>query len=164
MRRQSEAATALWFELYSTGFATSSSEPNQSGSCLQAGFRLAASCFLHGACCLIAHSFFLDNPVCFLPIWSCGREESCPVAQLLNPRALELPFTPASLGSMSASSITNTNHPSTVGGATLLIVDDDAGTRKSLRRIFEGAGHRTITATNAPSALRLLSESSSPRW
>src|SRR5437667_12511817 len=41
-------------------------------------------------------------------------------------------------------------------GATLLIVDDDAGTRKSLRRIFEDAGHRTITASNAPTALRLL--------
>jgi len=57
---------------------------------------------------------------------------------------------------MAASPVTNTNDTTNPGGATLLIVDDDAGTRKSLRRIFEGAGLRTITATNAPAALRLL--------
>src|SRR6266550_9157687 len=51
---------------------------------------------------------------------------------------------------------TNTKDSPGPTGATLLIVDDDAGTRKSLRRIFEDAGHRTITATNAPTALRLL--------
>ena len=51
---------------------------------------------------------------------------------------------------------TNTKDSPDPTGATLLIVDDDAGTRKSLRRIFEDAGHRTITASNAPTALRLL--------
>ncbi len=40
--------------------------------------------------------------------------------------------------------------------ATLLIVDDDLGARHELRSVFEGAGHRTITAADAPSALRLL--------
>jgi two-component system NtrC family sensor kinase len=41
-------------------------------------------------------------------------------------------------------------------GATLLIVDDEASVRKSLSSIFESAGHRTITASDAPSALRML--------
>ncbi len=41
-------------------------------------------------------------------------------------------------------------------GATLLIVDDDAGVRKNLQRIFEEAGHRTIAVADAPSALRSL--------
>lgn len=40
--------------------------------------------------------------------------------------------------------------------ATLLIVDDEASVRGKLQRIFEGAGHRTIAAADAPSALRLL--------
>lgn len=40
--------------------------------------------------------------------------------------------------------------------ATLLIVDDDTSARHELRSVFEGAGHRTITARDAPSALRLL--------
>ena len=40
--------------------------------------------------------------------------------------------------------------------ATLLIVDDDISARHELRSVFEGAGHRTITAGDAPSALRLL--------
>lgn len=40
--------------------------------------------------------------------------------------------------------------------ATLLVVDDDASVRLSLQRILEGAGHRAITAADAPSALRLL--------
>ena len=40
--------------------------------------------------------------------------------------------------------------------ATLLIVDDDLSARHELRSVFEGAGHRTITAADAPSALRLL--------
>jgi two-component system, NtrC family, sensor kinase len=40
--------------------------------------------------------------------------------------------------------------------ATLLVVDDDAGARENLRSIFEGAGHRTVTAADAPSALRFL--------
>lgn len=40
--------------------------------------------------------------------------------------------------------------------ATLLIVDDDQSARHELRSVFEGAGHRTITADDAPSALRLL--------
>ncbi|MEP6705992.1 MAG: response regulator [Pyrinomonadaceae bacterium] len=51
---------------------------------------------------------------------------------------------------------TNAKDTPNPSGATLLIVDDDAGTRQTLRRIFEDAGHRTITATNAPTALRLL--------
>jgi two-component system NtrC family sensor kinase len=41
-------------------------------------------------------------------------------------------------------------------GATLLIVDDDRSAREGLRSIFERAGHRTITAGDAPSALKLL--------
>ena len=41
-------------------------------------------------------------------------------------------------------------------GATLLIVDDDRSAREGLRSIFEGAGHRTITAEDASSALKLL--------
>jgi len=40
--------------------------------------------------------------------------------------------------------------------ATLLVVDDDTDARDSLRRIFERAGHRTVTATDAPMALRFL--------
>lgn len=41
-------------------------------------------------------------------------------------------------------------------GVTLLIVDDELNVRRSLRRIFEGAGHRVIAASDAPNALRLL--------
>jgi two-component system NtrC family sensor kinase len=41
-------------------------------------------------------------------------------------------------------------------GLTLLVVDDELSARRSLRRIFEGAGHRVIAASDAPSALRLL--------
>jgi two-component system NtrC family sensor kinase len=41
-------------------------------------------------------------------------------------------------------------------GATLLIVDDDRSAREGLRSIFESAGHRTISAGDAPSALKLL--------
>lgn len=41
-------------------------------------------------------------------------------------------------------------------GATLLIVDDDRSAREGLRSIFESAGHRTIAAEDAPSALKLL--------
>ena len=44
----------------------------------------------------------------------------------------------------------------TTNSARLLIVDDDLSARHELRRVFEGAGHRTITAGDAPSALRLL--------
>ena len=40
--------------------------------------------------------------------------------------------------------------------ATLLIVDDEASVRRRLRQIFEGAGHRTILAADAPKALQLL--------
>jgi two-component system, NtrC family, sensor kinase len=40
--------------------------------------------------------------------------------------------------------------------ATLLVVDDDAGAREGLRSVFESAGHRTITVSDAPAALRLL--------
>ena len=40
--------------------------------------------------------------------------------------------------------------------ATLLIVDDDAFAREGLRTIFEGAGHHTISVSNAPAALKLL--------
>jgi two-component system NtrC family sensor kinase len=56
---------------------------------------------------------------------------------------------------MSASSA-KTNDPILSTGATLLIVDSDAGMRKSLRRIFEHAGHRTLTVNDAPAALRML--------
>ena len=40
--------------------------------------------------------------------------------------------------------------------ATLLIVDDEASVRRRLRQIFDGAGHRTILAADAPKALSLL--------
>lgn len=40
--------------------------------------------------------------------------------------------------------------------ATLLIVDDELSVRRRLRQIFEGAGHRTILAADAPKALSLL--------
>jgi two-component system NtrC family sensor kinase len=40
--------------------------------------------------------------------------------------------------------------------ATLLIVDDEAGVRRRLRQIFEGAGHRAFVAGDAPKALSLL--------
>src|SRR5204862_4903413 len=42
--------------------------------------------------------------------------------------------------------------------ATLLIVDDDRSAREGLRSIFETAGHKTIAANDAPTALRLLRE------
>ncbi|HVG35763.1 MAG TPA: response regulator transcription factor, partial [Pyrinomonadaceae bacterium] len=51
---------------------------------------------------------------------------------------------------MSAPSIINTKT------ATLLIVDSDAGSRLELFRLFEEAGHRAFTASDAPAALRLL--------
>jgi two-component system NtrC family sensor kinase len=41
-------------------------------------------------------------------------------------------------------------------GVTLLVVDDELSVRRNLRRIFEGAGHHVIAASDAPSALRLL--------
>jgi len=41
-------------------------------------------------------------------------------------------------------------------GATLLIVDDDADSRERLRKIFETADYRVVTATEASSALRVL--------
>src|SRR5215831_20822606 len=41
-------------------------------------------------------------------------------------------------------------------GATLLIVDDDVSAREGLRAIFEGAGHRTVSVSDAPAALKLL--------
>jgi two-component system NtrC family sensor kinase len=41
-------------------------------------------------------------------------------------------------------------------GLTLLVIDDEASTRRTLRRIFEDAGHRVIAASDAPNALRLL--------
>ncbi|MFN2452636.1 MAG: response regulator [Pyrinomonadaceae bacterium] len=44
----------------------------------------------------------------------------------------------------------------TANVATLLVVDDDARERERLRRTFEEAGHRVVTAPDAPSALRLL--------
>jgi two-component system NtrC family sensor kinase len=40
--------------------------------------------------------------------------------------------------------------------ATLLIVDDDQQVRERLREIFENAGYRVVTATEAASALRVL--------
>ena len=45
-------------------------------------------------------------------------------------------------------------------GATLLIVDDESSVRKSLRRVFEAAGHRTLVAPDAPTALRMLHQES----
>ena len=42
--------------------------------------------------------------------------------------------------------------------ATLLIVDDDRSACDGLRSIFETAGLKTITASDAPAALRLLRE------
>ena len=57
---------------------------------------------------------------------------------------------------MAAPPVKNTNDKTRPGGATILIVDDDSGTRTSLRHVFEDAGLRVITATNAPAALRLL--------
>ena len=44
--------------------------------------------------------------------------------------------------------------------ATLLIVDDGRSARDGLRSIFETAGHKTITVSDAPEALRLLREQS----
>ena len=44
--------------------------------------------------------------------------------------------------------------------ATLLIVDDDSSACDGLRSILESAGHKTITASDAPAALRLLRERS----
>jgi two-component system, NtrC family, sensor kinase len=41
-------------------------------------------------------------------------------------------------------------------GATVLIVDDESTVRKNLSRIFESAGHRALTASDAPAALRVL--------
>lgn len=41
-------------------------------------------------------------------------------------------------------------------GATLLIVDTDISARNGLCSVFESAGHRTLTVSDAPSALRLL--------
>ncbi|HEX8748811.1 MAG TPA: response regulator [Pyrinomonadaceae bacterium] len=51
---------------------------------------------------------------------------------------------------MAAQSITNET------GATVLIVDDEPSVRQGLSRIFESAGHRALTASDAPSALRVL--------
>src|SRR5438067_2374411 len=48
----------------------------------------------------------------------------------------------------------NSNTPA----ATLLVVDDDLSARENLRGIFEGAGHRTVTAADAPTALRFLNQ------
>jgi two-component system NtrC family sensor kinase len=47
---------------------------------------------------------------------------------------------------------TTRNH----GGATLLVVDDDAGARSLLRETFETEGHRVVAAEDAPAALRAL--------
>jgi two-component system, NtrC family, sensor kinase len=46
--------------------------------------------------------------------------------------------------------------PSENQSATLLIVDDDAGTRDRLREIFGNVGYRTLTAGDASTALRTL--------
>ena len=51
---------------------------------------------------------------------------------------------------MSVQTVTNET------GATVLIVDDESSVRNSLSRIFESAGHRALTASDAPSALRVL--------
>jgi two-component system, NtrC family, sensor kinase len=44
----------------------------------------------------------------------------------------------------------------TAKNATLLIVDYDTATQRKLREIFEVAGYRSLTASDAPAALRLL--------
>jgi PAS domain S-box-containing protein len=46
--------------------------------------------------------------------------------------------------------------PETAPNFTLLIVDDDALVRTNLRRVFEDAGFRALTAEDAPAALRLI--------
>jgi DNA-binding response OmpR family regulator len=51
---------------------------------------------------------------------------------------------------MSASSLLINNN------ANILVVDDDELIRDVLREIFEDAGYRTVTAADAPSALRAL--------
>lgn len=61
-----------------------------------------------------------------------------------------LDLLPFALLLMSASSNTVS------ANATLLIVDDELSVRRRLRQIFEGAGHRTILAADAPKALSLL--------
>ena len=55
---------------------------------------------------------------------------------------------------MTALSATAAGHMT--GNATLLIVDDDAGLRRSLGRTLEGEGHRVIHAADAPAAMRQL--------
>src|SRR5918997_3945835 len=40
--------------------------------------------------------------------------------------------------------------------STLLIVDDEASVRRRLKQIFEGVGHRVVSAPDAPKALSLL--------
>ncbi|HEV2762283.1 MAG TPA: response regulator, partial [Pyrinomonadaceae bacterium] len=52
---------------------------------------------------------------------------------------------------LSANAAGNSN-----ANATLLIVDDDAGLRRSLGRTLEGEGHRVIHAGDAPAAMRQL--------
>jgi two-component system NtrC family sensor kinase len=47
--------------------------------------------------------------------------------------------------------------PSENQAITILIVDDDGATRSKLRETFESAGYRTVTAGEAPAALRILS-------
>ena len=42
--------------------------------------------------------------------------------------------------------------------ATLLVVDDDTSVRENLRSIFDLAGHYTVTAADAPTALRFLNQ------
>jgi two-component system, NtrC family, sensor kinase len=51
-------------------------------------------------------------------------------------------------------SVSNINFET--NAATLLVVDDDTSVRENLRGIFETAGHKTVTAADAPAALRLL--------
>ncbi|OLE55996.1 MAG: hypothetical protein AUG51_00265 [Acidobacteria bacterium 13_1_20CM_3_53_8] len=41
-------------------------------------------------------------------------------------------------------------------GATVLVVDDDEQTRRSLEKIFGGEGHRVVSVEDAPSALSTL--------
>ena len=62
----------------------------------------------------------------------------------------ELCFAALQNESMSVSSSTTTT------SATILIVDDEARVRTDLRRIFEDAGLRALTAADAPTALSLL--------
>jgi two-component system, NtrC family, sensor kinase len=82
------------------------------------------------------------------PAQATNSRHPCPTPRL---RLQAILTHSSSLSRLMPGSISLTTH-----AATLLIVDDDLSARHELRSVFEGAGHRTITAADAPSALRLL--------